>query len=137
MMTSLIEYTQAASRAGTDTASKFLDDRIAELAARLDKSEQALAEFQRANSGKLPGSEGTYFERIQRERDELEKTRRDLRLARSKSERLHQQLTSESPLALDDPSLKQEPRPNSIDARIRDGHAELDRLLLMYTEKHP
>jgi polysaccharide chain length determinant protein (PEP-CTERM system associated) len=137
MMTSLIELTQAANRAGTDTATKFLDDRIAELAARLDKSEQALAEFQRANSGKLPGSEGTYFERMQRERDELEKTRRDLRLANSKRDRLQQQLTSESPLALDDPALKQEPRPNSIDARIRDGRAELDRLLLMYTEKHP
>ena len=137
IMTSLIELTQAANRAGADTATKFLDDRIAELAARLDKSEQALAEFQRANSGKLPGSEGTYFERMQRERDELEKTRRDLRLANSKRDRLKQQLTSEAPLALEDPALKQEPRPNTIDARIRDGRAELDRLLLAYTERHP
>jgi polysaccharide chain length determinant protein (PEP-CTERM system associated) len=137
MLTSLIEDTQGASRAGTDTAAKFLDERIAEHEARLDKAEQALAEFQRANSGKLPGSEGTYFERMQRERDELEKTRRDLRLANSKRDRLEQQLTSEAPLALDDPALKQEPRPNTIDARIRDGRAELDRLLLSYTDRHP
>src|SRR6185436_10240349 len=125
MMTSLIEDTQGANREGTDTAARFLDERIGEHEARLDKAEQALAEFQRANSGKLPGSQGTYFERMQRERDELEKTRRELRLANSKRDRLEQQLTSEAPLALDDPALKQEPRPNTIDARIRDGREEL------------
>jgi polysaccharide chain length determinant protein (PEP-CTERM system associated) len=137
MLTSLIEDTQGANRAGTDTAAKFLDERIAEHEARLDRAEQALAEFQRANSGKLPGSEGTYFERMQRERDELERTRRELRLANSKRDRLGRQLTSGVPLALDDPALKQEPRPNTIDARIRDGRVELDRLLLAYTERHP
>jgi len=133
----LIEDTQGANREGTDMASRFLDERIAEHEARLEKAEQALAEFQRANSGKLPGSEGNYFERIQREREELDKTRRDLRLASSKRDRLKQQLTSEAPLSQDDPNIKTEPRPNSIDGRIRDGQAELDRLLLRYTEKHP
>jgi polysaccharide chain length determinant protein (PEP-CTERM system associated) len=137
VLSSLIEDTLGANREGTDRASKFLDDRIAEHEARLEQAEQALAEFQRANSGKLPGSEENYFERMQRERDELEKTRRDLRLANSKRDRLKQQLTSETPLALDDRSLNAEPRPNTIDARIRDGRAELDRLLLMYTDKHP
>ena len=137
MVTSLIEDTLGANREGTDRASKFLDERIAEHEARLQKAEQALAEFQRANSGKLPGSEESYFARMQRERDELEKTRRDLRLAHSKRDRLEQQLTSEAPLALDDRTLNTEPRPNTIDARIRDGRAELDRLLLMYTDKHP
>jgi polysaccharide chain length determinant protein (PEP-CTERM system associated) len=137
MMTSLMEDTFAANREGTDRASRFLDERIAEHEARLEEAEQALAEFQRANSATLPGSEGNYFQRIQRERDELEKTRRDLRLASSKRDRLRQQLTSEGPLALNDASLNQEPRPNTIDARIRDGRTELDRLLLMYTERHP
>jgi polysaccharide chain length determinant protein (PEP-CTERM system associated) len=137
MVTSLIEDTLGANREGTDRASKFMDERIAEYEARLEKAEQALAEFQRANSGKLPGSEGNYFSRMQRERDELEKTRRDLRLANSKRDRLEKQLTSEAPLTLDDRNSSSEPRPNTIDARIRDSRAELDRLLLMYTEKHP
>jgi protein tyrosine kinase modulator len=137
MVTSLIEDTLGANREGTDRASKFLDDRIAEHETRLEKAEQALAEFQRANSGKLPGSEESYFARMQRERDELEKTRRDLRLAKSKHDRLEQQISSEAPLALDDRNSNIEPRPNTIDARIRDGRAELDRLMLMYTEKHP
>jgi len=72
MVTSLIEDTLGANREGTDRASKFLDERIAEHEARLEQAEQALAEFQRANSGKLPGSEGNYFSRMQRERDDLE-----------------------------------------------------------------
>jgi polysaccharide chain length determinant protein (PEP-CTERM system associated) len=137
LMNSLIEDTLGAGREGTDKASRFLDERIAEHEARLDKAEQDLAEFQRVNSGKLPGSEGGYFERMQRDRDSLDKTRRELRLAESKRERLRQQLNSEAPLTIDDATLNKEPRPNSIDARIRDSRAELDRLLLQYTERHP
>ena len=135
-MNALIEDTLAADREGTDRAARFLDDRITEHEARLERAEQALAEFQRANAGKLPGSEGGYFERIQRERDALETTRRDLRLIESKRERLRQQLTSEAPLS-DDPTLDREPRPNSLDARIRDQRANLDRLTLRYTDRHP
>ena len=135
-MNMLIEDTLGANREGTDKAARFLDDRIAEYETRLEKAEQALAEFQRANTGKLPGSEGGYFERMQRERDALEKTRRDLRLAQSKRARLQAQLTSEAPM-LDDGSQVKEPRPDSIDARIRDQRAQLDKLLLKYTEEHP
>ncbi len=136
LMNFLIEDTLGANREGTDMAARFLDDRIAEHESRLDKAEQALAEFQRANSGTLPGTEETYFERMQRERDELERTRRDLRLAESKRDRLRQQATSESPMVLED-GITREPPPNSIDARIRDQRAELDRLLLRYTDSHP
>jgi polysaccharide chain length determinant protein (PEP-CTERM system associated) len=137
LMNLLIEDTGRASREGTDKATHFLDDRIKEYEARLEKAETALAEFQRSNSGKLPGSEGNYFERIQREREALEKTRRDLRLAQSKHERLQRQLTSEAPMMADDVGRAKEPRPDSIDARIRDQRAQLDSLLLKYTDRHP
>lgn len=136
-MNLLIEDAHAANRQGTDLAARFLDDRIAEHEARLEQAEQALAEFQRANSDTLPGTEGSYFERIQREKEELEKTRRDLRLAQSKRDRLQQQLASELPLVAGDPALNREPRPDSIDERIRLQRAELDSLLLQYTERHP
>jgi uncharacterized protein involved in exopolysaccharide biosynthesis len=53
-MNFLIEDTHEANQEGTDVAAKFLDDRIAEHEARLDKAEQALAEFQRQNSDTLP-----------------------------------------------------------------------------------
>jgi polysaccharide chain length determinant protein (PEP-CTERM system associated) len=137
LLNSLIEDTMSANREGTDMAARFLDERIAEHEARLEQSEQELAEFQRANSGRLPGSEGGYFDRMQRERDALEKTRRDLRLAESRRGRLKEQLTSEAPLIAEESDLVNEPAPNSIDARIRDQRAALDRLLLEYTDRHP
>jgi len=136
-MNFLIEDALASNREGTDTAAKFLDDRIAERAARLDKAEQALAEFQRANSDTLPGSEGSYFERIQKEKDELDKTRRELRLLQSRRDALQQQLKSEAPLVSGDPALNRAPPPDSLDGRIQAQRAELERLLLQYTERHP
>ncbi|HZL96473.1 MAG TPA: XrtA system polysaccharide chain length determinant [Vicinamibacterales bacterium] len=138
LMTLLIEDTRGANRQGTDLATRFLDERIAEHETRLEQAEHALAEFQRANSETLPGTEGNYFERMQRERDTLEQTRRDLRLAESRAERLQQQLTSETPLTVEDANTNvREPPANSIDARIRDQRLELDRLMLQYTERHP
>jgi polysaccharide chain length determinant protein (PEP-CTERM system associated) len=137
LMDSLIEDTLGANREGADMAGQFLDDRIAEYEARLEKAEQALAEFQRANSDRLPGTEGNYFERIQREQETITQKRRELRLAQSQRQRLQQQISREAPLAVDDPTLALEPAPNSIDARIRNHQAELDRLLLQYTERHP
>lgn len=137
LLDSLIEDTLGANREGADMAERFLDDRIAEYEARLEQAEQARAEFQRANSNRLPGTEGNYFERIQREQEAVEKTRRDLRLAQSKRDRLEQQIRREAPMTLEDPASTREPAPSSIDARIRDQRAELDRLLLQYTERHP
>ena len=137
LMDSLIEDTLGANREDADMAERFLDDRIAEYEARLEKAEQALAEFQRENSDKLPGTQGNYFERIQREQEAIAQITRELQLANSRKQRLQLQLNSEAPLALEDPALAREPAPNSIDARIRDQRAELDRLLLQYTERHP
>ncbi len=137
LMDSLIEDTLGANREGADMAERFLDDRIAEYEARLEQAEQALAEFQRANSDRLPGSEGNYFERIQREQEAIAQTRRDLQLANSRRQRLELQINSEAPLMSGDPALTREPAPNSIDERIRNHRAELDRLLLQYTERHP
>ena len=137
LMDSLIEDTLGANRDDADMAERFLDERIAEYEARLEQAEQALADFQRANSDRLPGTEGSYFERIQREQEAIAQTRRELRLAESRRERLELQLSSEAPLMSGDPALTREPPPNSIDARIRDHQAELDRLLLQYTERHP
>jgi polysaccharide chain length determinant protein (PEP-CTERM system associated) len=136
-MNLLIELAHKTDRDGTDMAARFLDDRIAEHEVRLEKAEQALAEFRRANSDTLPGTEGSYFERIQREKEALEKTRRDLRLAQSRRERLRQQLTSEMPLVSTDPALNRQPRPDSIDERIRVQRADLEALLLQFTERHP
>ena len=137
LLNHLIEDTLSANRENTDAASNFLDERIREYENRLQQAEQSLAEFQRKNAGRLPGSEGGYFERIQREREALEKTDRDVRLAQSRRAQLEQQLRGEAPVTIATTVAAAEPAPNSIDARIRDSRAQLDKLLLVYTEQHP
>jgi polysaccharide chain length determinant protein (PEP-CTERM system associated) len=133
----LIEDTLGENRENTDTAERFLDERIREYESRLQLSEQALAEFQKANSTRLPGTEGSYFERIQRERETLAEARRAMSLAESRRTRLQEQLRGEIPVVAADNQALKEPPPDSLDARIRDRRAELDRLLLQYTERHP
>jgi polysaccharide chain length determinant protein (PEP-CTERM system associated) len=135
-MNFLIEDATGASRDGTDIAARFLDDRIAEHEASLEKAEQALAQFQRANADTLPAGEGGFFERIQQEKEAIEALRRDLRLAQARHERLRHKLTSDAP-SVGDPALTAAPRPDSIDERIRGVRADLDSLLLQYTDRHP
>jgi polysaccharide chain length determinant protein (PEP-CTERM system associated) len=133
----LQEETLGENREDTETAARFLNDQIRDYENRLQQSEQALADFQKANSDRLPGKEGGYFERMQRERDALADAKRKLSLAESKRSRLQEQLRGEAPVVSADNPATKEPPPNSLDARIRDKRTELDRLLLQYTEKHP
>jgi protein tyrosine kinase modulator len=133
----LIEDTLSADRESADTTRRFLDDRIREYENRLQQAEQALANFQRENSGKLPGSEGSYFERMQRERDTLDETRRKVRLLESRREQLEKQLAGEAPVTAGEDTATRQPPRDSIDARIREARSTLDKLLLEYTDQHP
>jgi polysaccharide chain length determinant protein (PEP-CTERM system associated) len=112
----LINDTLGADEAGASTAESFLNERIREYEARLQSAERALADFRRTNSGRLPGAEGSYFQAIQNERDKIEETRLQMRLAESRRDQL---------------------RAHSLDARIREHRAELDRLSLEFTDRHP
>jgi polysaccharide chain length determinant protein (PEP-CTERM system associated) len=137
LLNSLVETTLGASRAGTDTAERFLDERIQEYEHRLQDAELARANFKKENAGRLPGAEGGYFERIATENTALEAARKTLRLAESRRDRIIAQLNSENPVVvgLDGPPAQLPP--NSLDARIRDHRAQLDALLLQYTDRHP
>jgi polysaccharide chain length determinant protein (PEP-CTERM system associated) len=137
LLNTLVESTLGANEKGTDTAGQFLDARIAEYENRLSRAEEALADFKKKNADRLPGSEGGFFERMRAEKEGLEKRERDLRLAMSKRDRLQQQLNSQSPIIPNPEILNNQPQPNSLDARIRDAQAALDKLLLQYTDKHP
>jgi polysaccharide chain length determinant protein (PEP-CTERM system associated) len=134
---SLVQGTLGATGEGAATAAQFLDERIAEYESRLQTAEQALADFKSQNSDRLPGAEGGYYVRIRAQQDQIVGVEEQLRLARSRADQLRVQLQSESPLIPIGAGFDNDLAPNSIDARIRDRQAELDRLLLDYTEKHP
>jgi polysaccharide chain length determinant protein (PEP-CTERM system associated) len=131
------ERTWGANQQQTDAADKFLDERVEEYEARLAQAEQALAEFNKENAGRLPGSQGGYFARMQTERDALENAQRELRILESRRSELSAQLRGERAVVSDPATVGLGPPPNSLDARIRDAESRLDALLLEYTERHP
>jgi polysaccharide chain length determinant protein (PEP-CTERM system associated) len=131
------ESTWGANQEQTDTAEKFLDERVDEYEVRLAQAEQALAQFNKDNAGRLPGSQGGYFARMQTELEALEAARRELRILDSRRNELSAQLRGERAVVSDTSVLGAEPPPNSLDARIRDAETRLDALLLEYTERHP
>ncbi|MEO8464681.1 MAG: XrtA system polysaccharide chain length determinant [Gammaproteobacteria bacterium] len=133
----LVNDTLGANEKGSTAAEGFLDQRILEYENRLQGAERALAEFQKANAGRLPGTEGSYFQAIQRDRESLEDTRRKLRLAESRRDRIREQIRGEQPVSSTELAGNAQPSPFSLDARIREHRATLDRLLLEFTDRHP
>ncbi len=138
LLNKLAEDTIGANVKGSNTASRFLEERIADYERRLQEAEEKLADFKRRNSDRLPDTQGGYFERLRLARDTVTGIERDLRLAVSRRDQIEEQLNSESPvMPAGAEAVGNPPEPNSIDARIRDYRAQLDALLLQYTDKHP
>jgi len=137
LLNALMQDTLDANRSGSDTAERFLDDRVAEYEQRLQQAERALAEFKKQNADRLPGAEGDYFERMQTENEGLAAARRELRVLEAKRAQLVQQLSQQRQVSPDTDAALDNLPPNSIDARIRDYQADLDEKLLDYTERHP
>lgn len=137
LLNTFIEDTLGAKRAGNQSAKEFIERQIAENERRLRVAEERLAEFKKRNADRLPGSEGGYFVRLQNQKDSLAQSRRELRVAESKRDRLQKQLEGESTLVSSSDLSGDDVPANSIDARIRDYQAQLELLLLDYTDKHP
>jgi polysaccharide chain length determinant protein (PEP-CTERM system associated) len=138
LLNTLVEDTIGANVEGSNTASRFLDERIADYERRLQDAEGKLAEFKRRNSDRLPATQGGYFERLRVTRDAVSASERDLRLAVSRRDQINSQLKSESPvIPAGAEAVGAEPEPFSLDARIREYQSQVDGLLLQYTDKHP
>jgi polysaccharide chain length determinant protein (PEP-CTERM system associated) len=131
-----VESTIGANQTQTDTAERFLEDRVQEYEARLARAEQALADFNKANAGRLPGSQGGYFTRLQTESEALEASQRELQILESRHEELAAQLRGERSAITATPIAGMPPA-NSLEARIRDAETRLDTLLLQFTDRHP
>lgn len=137
LLQSFVDDTLEANRTGSDTAERFLDERVAEYEARLQAAETALADFKKEHAARLPGAEGDYFARMQAERQALDAARSQLRVLQARHDQLLEQMDGETRVTPGlDANLDNLP-PNSIDARIRDYQAALDEKLLDFTELHP
>ena len=131
LLNTLIETTLSSARTDTAEAQIFLDHQITEYEERLTAAEQKLAKFKRANVGFMPDEQGGYYSRLQREQDELDDIRSELRLAKRRHSEMLKQLDGESPL-LDGSSYG-----TAKVLKLRQYREQLETLLSQYTEQHP
>ncbi len=119
-----------ANRNDAESAQAFLTERLAELEARLSKSEQKLADFKRKHIGAMPDDRGGYFERTQAEMQELDRLGAAMSVATHRRDQLRQRLLGGN--AGGGASVS-----STFDTRIAEARTRLDQLLLDYTEVHP
>ncbi len=143
LLNSFVEDTLGTKRGGAESAQAFLQDQLNQYRERLAQAENALAEFKRRNIGLVPGEQGGYFQRLDREQANVQRVEGLLRVALSRRAELERQLSGETPYIAAMGSASR-PRsgsgaaqPADTASRIQETQARLDDLLLRFTDKHP
>jgi polysaccharide chain length determinant protein (PEP-CTERM system associated) len=134
-----VEGSLGNNRRDSDTATRFLDEQIAEYEARLSEAEQQRADFQRENASILP-LQGTFHSNLQNITEQLSQTRLAIREAQQQANSLKQRLTSQRTSSDSFSVRDNESAPvitTRYDARIRGLEEKLDELQLRFTDKHP
>lgn len=135
LLDSFVESTIGVNRADSDSAQRFIEAQIGTLEERLRASEERLAEFKKKNVGLMPGERGDYYSRLQDATDALDKLRGEQALLETRRDQLLKQLEGEQPTfgILSSAATSANP----VDQRITQLEAQLEQLLLRFTEKHP
>jgi polysaccharide chain length determinant protein (PEP-CTERM system associated) len=143
LLNSFVEGTFGGKREGSQQAQKFLVDQIAEYERRLSEAEERLANFKKQNVGLMPGAQGDYFARMQKETEGLQQAQENLNVAERRRDELQRQLRGEQPVSTvasaDNTSAPTASTLGGGDTavRIRETQQRLDELLLRFTDKHP
>ncbi len=140
LLTIFIESTLGGTRKDSDSARKFIDSQIKEYEDRLIAAENRLKEFKRKNAGRMPGAGQGYYSQIKGARQQLAGAELLLSEAKNLRDELRRQIVGEEPVFGIVPSSTSNrlvSGPHPLDGRINSLEANLDELLLRYTEKHP
>jgi len=139
LLNDFIEGSLGGKQQGSQQAEQFLSAQIAEYGQRLSTSEQRLADFKRRNVGLLPGNQGDYFSRVQKESDDLNQARENLALAERKRDQISQQLRRGQRFTAgsQDAAGTQDPTALDTEDQIAATQQKLNQMLLKYTDKYP
>ena len=143
LLDNFVEGTLSGNRAGASEAQSFLTREIADLEKRLAEAEERLAEFKKRNVGMLPepgvGAGGDYFSRLSTEQAGMQRARTDLAIAMSRREELQRQLNSARQYlpGTSNAAASSSGGGSDLTARRLQSEAELQELLLRFTDKHP
>jgi len=134
LLTILMEDTLGASESESATSIAILEEQQGRADTRLVAAENRMRDFRQQNAGFLPDERGGYFDRLQQAESQLDELLRDRNLKDRELRTIEQQLRSEVPVAGN--AVVELPE-NSLEARIQRLEAEIEDLLVRYTEKHP
>ena len=140
IITIWVESALGEGRTGTQMAQRFIDEQIREYEQRLTIAEQRLADFKRENVGLMPGSGPDYYGRLQTAMSNLEQAQ--LALQEIQNRRRSQQSQVAGLQEREESSMSLFPGaaggfPSALDARVQNLQAQMDEMLLRYTENHP
>jgi len=135
-----VEASLGSNRKSSDSAEEFLSQQIEEYENRLIESEMRRADFTRSRMDRAPGSSGSYYTRLERRTQELQRSELKLLELESQLSATNAQLRGESPIfGLTTAGTENNQRSirTKFDVRIRNLEGKLDELLIKYTKNHP
>ena len=129
--TLFIEETLAAKARESREAYEFIDKQVNEYHAKLTEAERNLQDYRSRNADAQPGSDADVNARITSLRSQVEQARMELLEQQSREASIAAQLSGESAVTA------AHTRENLYNTQLIELRAELDRLMLTYTERHP
>jgi polysaccharide chain length determinant protein (PEP-CTERM system associated) len=142
LLDTFVDKTLGGKREGSEQAQQFLETQIKDYEHRLSAAEDRLAAFKKEHVGLMPSEQGGYFATLQTEEDAAKKAETDLSVALSRRDELARQLHGDSAVSAAGASPPVvgahglSPGGDTL-SRIQEAQANLDELLLKYTDKHP
>lgn len=137
VITVFVENSIGRNKEDTNSARIFIDKQIIGYEKRLADSENRLKLSKQKNMGVLPSSAGDFYARMEQTKLDLQKVKLELKeTEREKSaidKELNDFIASIKKSVTNDKSMQQ----TAYDSRIETLSAELDALLLNYTDNHP
>ncbi|MEE8327318.1 MAG: XrtA system polysaccharide chain length determinant, partial [Nitrosomonadaceae bacterium] len=121
---------------GSAEALRFIDEQIKDYEEKLVIQEKDLKAFKQKNIGLMPGQGGDYYSKLAIAKENLNKTKLELRESERARDSIKQQITGDEPILLMD--ISDDINPSSIvnvdiDARIEELRTNLDTLSLNFT----
>jgi len=126
-----IEETLATKERESREAYEFIDKQVNDYHAKLLDAERNLQDYRSSNADAQPGSATDVNARITSLRSQVEQARMALMEQESRAAAISDQLSGESAVTATNT------RENLYNSQLIEARAELDRLLLTYTDRHP
>lgn len=133
LLDTFMEDSLGLKRTDAGVAQRFLQSQLKDYETRLTEAEERLAQFKQQNVGLLPGMGGDYYQRLESEMGALQQLRQRFDQLNQRRAELARQLAGEEPTY----GIMGAAGGSPIDGQIARFKAQLDELLLTYTEKHP